>query len=1643
MKTHLLIIALVLLSLAGHAQTTAIPDANFEQALIDLGIDTNGLNGNILNTDAEAVTGDLNVFNKSIADLTGIEAFTAITGLYCYGNLLTSLNLSSNIALTHLNCKDNLIASLDLSGNTALTYLYCKNNKLASLDVSANTELTYLLCSVNLLTGLDVSTNTLLTELYCDNNDLVNIDVSNNILLDKGDLSNNNLTAIDVSSNTVLTSLFVNDNSLSSLNVSSNTALLTLLCYLNDLTSLDVSSNTALTRLELYNNSVVNLNLSNNIALTTLKCEYNNITKLNLSNNIALTDLSCHQNELVALNVKNGTNTIITSFSANNNPNLLCIQVDDVSYSSTNWTAIGGASFSTDCAYTTAIPDANFEQALIDLGIDTNGLNGNILNTDAVAVTGTLEVSSKNITDLTGIEAFTAVTSLASNFNQLTSLDLSSSNASLKSLSLFNNDLTNINLSNCTVLKSLNLGENQLTSLDISNNTALTQLVISNNELTSLDVSGHSALVYLGINNNNLNSLDVSANTALTDLYIWSNPITSLDVTNNINLIKLYCTSNGLSSLDVSNNTALTELYCGNNSLTILDLSNNTLLTKLNCYSNQLTSLNLTNNPLLTDVTCNNNLLTSLDVTNNLLLTGLTCRYNDLTNLNITNNIALKNLDCGGNPLGTIDISNNTALTILHSYDNQLTSLDVSNNADLTWIKCSQNNLTSLDVSNNVELLTLQCNENVLASLDLSNNPKLVSLDGYSNQLTNITFSGSYVDLYGLGVNDNLLTTLDLSQFPTLAYLDCSNNQLKSLNAKTGNNVNFTTFIASSNPNLLCIEVDDAAYSTTNWTDIDAGASFSTDCQYDDDGDGVSNTQEVADTTDPNDGCDYLLASQVIANVTTAWNNLDCDGDGVTNGVEITDATDPKDGCSYLVANQLIGNVTAAWNSLDCDGDGVTNGIEITDATNPEDGCSYIAVNQVIANVTTAWNDLDCDGDGVTNGIEIADGTDFELGCSYLISSQIVANVTPAWNSLDCDCDGTTNGDEVINGMDVLLTPPTSATTQSFCLEDSPTVLQLAATGTNINWYADATGGSVLATTVALTNATYYVSQIPGSCESDRLAVTVTVYNPSIPTGVGTQNFCLSNNPTIAQLTATGSNIQWYAVTTGGTALATTVALTDATTYFASQTIGSCESDRFEVTVAISNVTVVPTGSAAQSFCINDNPTVAQLVATGTGVQWYAAATGGTALASTVTLTDGTTYYASQTVGSCESDRFEVTVTISNVTVPTGSAAQSFCSNDNPTVAQLAATGTGIQWYAATTGGTALATTVALTNATTYFASQTVGSCESDRFEVTVAISNVAVPTGSTAQSFCSNDNPTVAQLAATGTGIQWYAATTGGTALASTDALTDGTTYYASQTVGSCESDRFEVTVAISNVAVPTGSAAQSFCSNNNPTVAQLAATGTGVQWYAVTTGGTALASTDVLTDGTTYYASQSIGSCESNRFEVTVSIESPAFPTGETTQAFCDQNNPTVADLDIAGTNVQWYESMQGGSPLSNEAELISTDYFASQTIDNCESERFQVSVTLDNSTCETVLGLNQWNKSDITIYPTPTTGDVYINLGEQYTDVRLIIRNIEGSIIEDSNYYLTNEIKAQIKGSKGVYLIQLIPKTGSMLTYRVIKK
>lgn len=155
---------------------------------------------------------------------------------------------------------------------------------------------------------------------------------------------------------TALTYLDCSLTPLVTLDVSQNTLLSTLRCYSSQITSLDVSQNTSLTELICYNLQLSSLDVTQNTALAQLVCYTNQLTYLDLSQNTALTDLRCNSNELLCLSLKNGNNTNISYFESSSNPNLSCIEVDDDTYSTINWTNIDPtSSFSTSCVSSCAV----------------------------------------------------------------------------------------------------------------------------------------------------------------------------------------------------------------------------------------------------------------------------------------------------------------------------------------------------------------------------------------------------------------------------------------------------------------------------------------------------------------------------------------------------------------------------------------------------------------------------------------------------------------------------------------------------------------------------------------------------------------------------------------------------------------------------------------------------------------------------------------------------------------------------------------------------------------------------------------------------------------------------------------------------------------------------------------------------------------------------------------------------------------------------------------------------------------------------------------------------------------------------------------------------------------------------------------
>ena len=138
MKRLLLSLALIFY-LNANAQTTVIPDVNFEQILINLEYD-DVLDGSVLTSNIIDVK-ELFIGGYNISDLRGIQDFKSLKKLYCNSNNLSSLDISHNDSLISLHCQYNRLTYLDISNNKLLVDLDCSHNLIKSVNVKENKDL--------------------------------------------------------------------------------------------------------------------------------------------------------------------------------------------------------------------------------------------------------------------------------------------------------------------------------------------------------------------------------------------------------------------------------------------------------------------------------------------------------------------------------------------------------------------------------------------------------------------------------------------------------------------------------------------------------------------------------------------------------------------------------------------------------------------------------------------------------------------------------------------------------------------------------------------------------------------------------------------------------------------------------------------------------------------------------------------------------------------------------------------------------------------------------------------------------------------------------------------------------------------------------------------------------------------------------------------------------------------------------------------------------------------------------------------------------------------------------------------------------------------------------------------------------------
>jgi len=172
--------------------------------------------------------------------------------------------------------------------------------------------------------------------------------------------------------------------------------------------------------------------------------------------------------------------------------------------------AICFAFYSFTYAQFTPIPDANFEQALIDDGIDSNPvIDGQILTSEAAGHTGELNVAYEGISDFTGIDAFVLMDQVNVNGNLMISIDFTNSPNLNRIRARSCANLTTIDVTGLVLVAEMDFGSASLASLNVTTNTALQDLDVRNCDLTTLDLSLNNAITIVDVKNNGLTFLDM------------------------------------------------------------------------------------------------------------------------------------------------------------------------------------------------------------------------------------------------------------------------------------------------------------------------------------------------------------------------------------------------------------------------------------------------------------------------------------------------------------------------------------------------------------------------------------------------------------------------------------------------------------------------------------------------------------------------------------------------------------------------------------------------------------------------------------------------------------------------------------------------------------------------------------------------------------------------------------------------------------------------------------------------------------------------------------------------------------------------------------------------------------------------------
>ena len=691
----------------------------------------------------------IDVSNKNISNLQGVEFLTKLTSLSCNQTNITALDVSALTALENLSCAYcTRLTSLNLyydytygySHNTVMKTLNVSGTKLTELNLDYFWHLENFSCSgCTSLKRLSMKNNEALETLTIRGmygSELEYLDISGSVMKTI-DCSNNQLTELSVAYCHHLETLDCSNNQLTALSTFRCYSLETIDCSNNKLDFLNIGllydnydeKPKVLKSVNVSNNQLTQLILPDECpALETLNISNNQLTSVSLQNCAELTSLNCSNCAATLLSI--GSMPKLATLNCEGNP--------------------------LESLYLLSCP------ALTDIGSYTVS---DLMKVQNTAMTQ-LAINQANLKTLVVEDCSKLQTLTSEGCNAELSMTISNCQM-LQAIDCKNDHVKGLYLSSLPGLKTLDCSNNILTeSIELTGCSALETLNCSNNQLSQqLDLSGCPALKELNCENNNIPVLNIADMSSLHTLKAENNPAYNFTVKDcpNLSTITFTPTMSYMMSFD---NTGLTSLTIHNaENMRSFTAVNNLALQTMDCSHNQIMNMTLSNCPALVTLNCSYNPLYTLTIDGDnggfAELKTIDFSNTTLTQFGLYNCPKLETLDCTSSPNDysqEMAIINCPALTTFIHTPMQMLYVDHTGLTELAFDGSIYDSDKTVRVvlTNNKALKTLRWNNSNLSWLSVIDCTALQTIDVSNNKIS---------DMYLTECADN-------------AAVYCQNNQL-------------------------------------------------------------------------------------------------------------------------------------------------------------------------------------------------------------------------------------------------------------------------------------------------------------------------------------------------------------------------------------------------------------------------------------------------------------------------------------------------------------------------------------------------------------------------------------------------------------------------------------------------------------------------------------------------------------------------------------------------------------------------------------------------------------------------------------------------------------------------------------------------